>query len=190
MQTDLTLVMQDLYKSFTLTLDITVKQVVLDISTSASMVEEGYQFILSYHFALITTIMFCRQPFCSNTTNVNLCSHIWSICYLAQSVFDKNEIIAEPCLRKCPSGVNLSPMSVIRPERTPKNRYGFALNYGIPMGQSTPKTWFEWNLIDKWFVYFSTVFFFTVQAAHFVLNVPSHLSVRSAIVILAINDAA
>jgi hypothetical protein len=80
-----------------------------------------------------------RQPYCSNTTNVNLCSHIWSICYLAQSVFGSSEIIAEPCLRKCPSGVNLLPFGS-KPERKPKSRYGFALNYGIPMGQSTPKT--------------------------------------------------
>lgn len=88
--------------------------------------------------------IFRRQPFCTNTTNVNLCSHIWSVCYLAHSVFDKNEIIAEPCLRKCPSGVNLLP-TVVKPGRTSKSRYGFALNYGIPFGQFTPKTWFDWK---------------------------------------------
>ncbi|CRL03996.1 CLUMA_CG017114, isoform A, partial [Clunio marinus] len=80
-----------------------------------------------------------RQPYCSNTTNVNLCSHIWAICYLAQSVFDSSEMIAEPCLRKCPSGVNLVP-NTSKPGRIPKSRYGFALNYGIPMGHSTPKS--------------------------------------------------
>lgn len=90
----------------------------------------------------LSCITLHRQPFCSNTTNVNLCSHIWAVCYLANSVFDLNEIIAEPCLRKCPSGVNLLPTSP-KPERKPKNRYGFALNYGIPMGHSTPKTWLE-----------------------------------------------
>lgn len=26
----------------------------------------------------------CRQPYCLNTTNVNLCSHIWSVCYMGQ----------------------------------------------------------------------------------------------------------
>lgn len=99
---------------------------------------------------------FRRQPFCTNTTNVNLCSHIWSVCYLAHSVFDKNEIIAEPCLRKCPSGVNLLPAAA-KPERTPKSRYGFALNYGIPFGQFTPKTWFEWNFY--WQEVTFTIFF-------------------------------
>lgn len=112
--------------------------------------EEGANFLSIIYHAIID-LKFFRQPYCANTTNVNLCSHIWSICYLAQSVFDKNEIIAEPCLRKCPSGVNLQPAST-RPDRTPKSRYGFALNYGIPMGQSTPKTWFEWISNDEWFL--------------------------------------
>jgi hypothetical protein len=61
---------------------------------------------------------------------------------MAQSLFESNEIIAEPCLRKCPSGVNFNPTS--RPQhrrRIGKSyRYGYALNYGVPMGQSTPKT--------------------------------------------------
>ncbi|XP_070506808.1 phospholipase A1-like [Chironomus tepperi] len=79
-----------------------------------------------------------RQPYCASTTNSNLCSHIWSICYMAQSIFTNEENIAEPCLRKCPSGVNLNPST---PNRIGKSfRYGYALNYGIPMGQHTPKT--------------------------------------------------
>lgn len=89
-----------------------------------------------------------RQPYCSNTTNSNLCSHIWAICYMAQSLFSKSEVIAEPCLRKCPSGVNLQQSRPQQPlkqqnqlRRIGKSyRYGYALNYGIPMGQSTPKT--------------------------------------------------
>jgi hypothetical protein len=62
---------------------------------------------------------------------------------MAQSLFSDIEVIAEPCLRKCPSGVNLSPASRMPQyqRRTGKSyRYGYALNYGIPMGQSTPKT--------------------------------------------------
>lgn len=118
-------------------LDIMEKQDVSVISISASTGDEGAN-LLSIIHSIIIYMTFYRQPYCANTTNVNLCSHIWSICYLAQSVFDKNEIIAEPCLRKCPSGVNLQ-LASTKPERTPKSRYGFALNYGIPMGQSTPK---------------------------------------------------
>lgn len=87
-----------------------------------------------------------RQPYCANTTNANLCSHIWSICYMAQSLFINNEIIAEPCLRKCPSGVNLNQPTRAQLQRrigkSYRYRYGYALNYGIPIGQSTPKTWF------------------------------------------------
>lgn len=108
-------------------------------SIFVSMVVEGTKELSTHElFDLINEEKFCRQPFCANTTNANLCSHIWSVCYLAQSVFDSSEIIAEPCLRKCPSGVNLLPVPKV--ERTPKSRYGYALNYGIPMGQSTPKT--------------------------------------------------
>lgn len=85
-----------------------------------------------------------RQPYCVNTTNANLCSHIWAICYMAQSLFRNNEIIAEPCLRKCPSGVNLNQPTRGQLQRrigkSYRYRYGYALNYGIPIGQSTPKT--------------------------------------------------
>lgn len=107
------------------------------------MAEGVKNFSFSYRRSTVISFIF-RQPYCSNTTNVNLCSHIWSVCYLAQSVFD-SKVIAEPCLRKCPSGVNLYPAGS-KPERIPKkSRYGFALNYGIPMGQSTPKTWVEFK---------------------------------------------
>lgn len=130
--------MQDQSRLFIQTLDIMEKLVVLGTLTFALTEEGGKKWVIN-HPDLKSTCFIHRQPFCTNTTNVNLCSHIWSVCYLAHSVFDKNEIIAEPCLRKCPSGVNLLPAAT-KPGRTAKSRYGFALNYGIPFGQFTPKT--------------------------------------------------
>lgn len=64
--------------------------------------------------------------------DINLCSHIWSVCYLAQSIFIWQEPMAEPCHRKCPSGVILAPV------RQARKRFGFADGYAIPMGQRTP----------------------------------------------------
>ena len=122
-----------------------------------------------------------RQPYCGNTTNVNLCSHIWSICYLAQSIFESNEIIAEPCNRKCPSGVNLNQKPT---RRTSRNRYGFALNYGIPMGQSTPKKYVLEFLITKLFnikkctVVLLILLFFLVLLVRSVLKTRHHRSVQ------------
>lgn len=155
--------MREPFRSFTQTQDTTEKADELDILVNMNISERlnmsnfflfslkdfcvngGRRWVnFSIHFSSfnIQSSIF-RQPYCSNTTNVNLCSHIWSVCYLAQSVFD-SKVVAEPCLRKCPSGVNLYPVGA-KPERIPKkSRYGFALNYGVPMGQSTPKTWAEW----------------------------------------------
>ena len=135
----------------------------------------------------INLCAFIRQPYCANTTNTNLCSHIWSICYMAQSLFGKSEIIAEPCLRKCPSGVNLQPTRPQYQRRIGKSyRYGYALNYGIPMGQSTPKTWFA--LIIVVCVLISVLF--TVPLVRIASKAKKCLSVRELIMILAINDVA
>lgn len=37
-------------------------------------------------FSVLYSSYMCphRQPYCHNTTNVNLCSHIWSVCYMGQ----------------------------------------------------------------------------------------------------------
>lgn len=95
---------------------------------------------------------------------------------LAQSIFD-DRATAEPCIRKCPSGVILqSPtsnqMTKAEKRRTAKkSRYGFAVNYGIPMGQSTPKTWYEWQQCTEnfriWWMTVLCVFFlfFTLYSA-------------------------
>lgn len=63
-------------------------------------------------------------------TDPNLCSHIWSVCYLSQSIFDHSLMNAEPCTRRCPVG-----MRNLR-----NNRIQFRQNvgFGIPMGQHTP----------------------------------------------------
>ncbi|KAK0160642.1 hypothetical protein PV328_008029 [Microctonus aethiopoides] len=48
------------------------------------------------------------QPFCMNKTNEQLCSHVWVVCYMAQSIDGDEELIAEPCSRRCPSGPRIS----------------------------------------------------------------------------------
>ncbi|XP_055596648.1 phospholipase A1 member A-like [Uranotaenia lowii] len=72
-----------------------------------------------------------RQPYCGNSTNINLCSHIWAVCYLAQSIYEGMEPMAEPCHRRCPS-------NAVMPVRAGRGRFGYAVGYAIPMGQKTP----------------------------------------------------
>ncbi|XP_048480357.1 phospholipase A1 [Plutella xylostella] len=62
------------------------------------------------------------QPFCEDTLNEALCSHIWSICYQAESLFSPRS--AAPCGRRC---------SV----RVPPAR---AAALPVPLGQATPMT--------------------------------------------------
>lgn len=145
----------------------------------------------------ITTILsfpaHYRQPYCANTANANLCSHIWAICYMAQSLFSSNEIIAEPCLRKCPSGVNLNqptrPQLQRRIGKSYYERYGYALNYGIPMGQSTPKTWFALMRVCVCGLSFIFIYF-SVPLALIVWKIRESLFVRGMRTTLGIKDAA
>ncbi|XP_060803836.1 pancreatic lipase-related protein 2 [Amyelois transitella] len=62
------------------------------------------------------------QPFCEDTPNEALCSHIWSICYQAESLFRARA--ATPCGRRC---------SV----RVPPAR---AAVLPVPLGQPAPMT--------------------------------------------------
>ncbi|XP_049868055.1 pancreatic lipase-related protein 2-like [Pectinophora gossypiella] len=62
------------------------------------------------------------QPYCEDTPNEALCSHIWSICYQAESLFRARA--AAPCGRRC---------SV----RVPPAR---ASALPVPLGQSAPMT--------------------------------------------------
>lgn len=74
-------------------------------------------------------------PTTSILSDINLCSHIWSVCYLAQSIFEGMEPMAEPCNRRCPTNV------LIPPGRQGRGRFGYAIGYAIPMGQKTPMRW-------------------------------------------------
>ncbi|XP_023024635.1 phospholipase A1 VesT1.02 [Leptinotarsa decemlineata] len=63
------------------------------------------------------------QPYCENADiDVQLCSHVWAICYMAESLFPEIAKVAEPCSRRCPAGPR------------PVNRVGAP----VLMGQSTP----------------------------------------------------
>ncbi|CAG4972259.1 unnamed protein product [Parnassius apollo] len=62
------------------------------------------------------------QPFCENTPNEALCSHVWSICYQAESVFRARA--AAPCGRRC--SVHVPPAR--------------AAALPVPLGQPTPLT--------------------------------------------------
>lgn len=62
------------------------------------------------------------QPFCEDTPNEALCSHIWAICYQAESLFKSRT--ASPCGRRC---------SV----RVPPSR---ASALPVPLGQPAPLT--------------------------------------------------
>lgn len=45
------------------------------------------------------------QPFCEDSENSELCSHIWAVCFMAQSIDNGGaDMIAESCSRRCPSG--------------------------------------------------------------------------------------
>ncbi|XP_076250878.1 lipase member H-like [Rhynchophorus ferrugineus] len=66
------------------------------------------------------------QPYCENgEIDAQLCSHIWAVCYMAESLVPHMRKRAEPCSRRCPSG--------------PRPGLG---RIGIPvfMGQDTPLT--------------------------------------------------
>ncbi|KAL1117789.1 hypothetical protein AAG570_004104, partial [Ranatra chinensis] len=62
------------------------------------------------------------QPFCANTTNEALCSHIRSVCYLAESL--TRDRIAASCIRRCLSSQGTSHVTQSGPP--------------VPMGQHTP----------------------------------------------------
>ncbi|XP_024081420.1 phospholipase A1, partial [Cimex lectularius] len=65
------------------------------------------------------------QPFCANTTNEELCSHIRSVCYLAESLDPSRAKIGSPCLRRCLKGAR-------RPVWDRRN-------LPVPMGHNTPE---------------------------------------------------
>ena len=67
------------------------------------------------------------QPFCENRNNDQLCSHVWAVCYMAQSVDGGKELVAEPCSRRCPSGPRIAPRSgevMLMGQQTPAGSRG------------------------------------------------------------------
>ncbi|KAH0561714.1 phospholipase A1 member A [Cotesia glomerata] len=48
------------------------------------------------------------QPFCEDKQNHQLCSHVWVVCYMAQSIDGDRPLVAEPCSRRCPSGPRIT----------------------------------------------------------------------------------
>lgn len=49
------------------------------------------------------------QPFCENKPNYQLCSHVWVVCYMAESIDNGGQnSMAEPCTRRCPSGPRIA----------------------------------------------------------------------------------
>ena len=76
------------------------------------------------------------QPFCENSKNLELCSHVWAVCYMAQSINGEKPLIAEPCSRRCPSGPRIAPRpgeTLIMGHDTPSGSRGsFCLNMYDP----------------------------------------------------------
>ncbi|KAF6210818.1 hypothetical protein GE061_013929 [Apolygus lucorum] len=66
------------------------------------------------------------QPFCSNASHETLCSHIRSVCYLAESLDGSRAKVGQPCMRGCHSGS-------LRPAYSWDRR-----GLPMPLGHSTP----------------------------------------------------
>lgn len=69
----------------------------------------------------------------------NLCSHIWSVCYLAQSLFDDMQMHAEPCTRRCPAGLVVS--------RRARHQLKHTIGNAIPIGHTTPMKYVSINYL-------------------------------------------
>ncbi|XP_060527849.1 phospholipase A1 member A-like [Cylas formicarius] len=66
------------------------------------------------------------QPYCEGADiDAQLCSHVWAVCYMAESLMPSLRRKAEPCSRRCPSA-----------PRPGVNRVGIP----VLMGQGTPLT--------------------------------------------------
>ncbi|XP_015595731.1 phospholipase A1 member A-like [Cephus cinctus] len=67
------------------------------------------------------------QPFCENRSNSQLCSHVWVVCFMAHSIDGGNDMMAEPCSRRCPSGPRISSRAgevLIMGQHTPNGARG------------------------------------------------------------------
>ncbi|XP_025412103.1 phospholipase A1-like [Sipha flava] len=68
------------------------------------------------------------QPFCLNASDTELCSHVRSVCYLAESLDEGTARRAEPCTRRCLQGDQGSSSAVNSFGQTPY----------VVLGQHTP----------------------------------------------------
>lgn len=70
------------------------------------------------------------QPYCESRETpqkVELCSHLWVVCYMAHSVDGSSPLIAEPCSRRCPSGPRITPRAgevLVMGQHTPSEARG------------------------------------------------------------------
>lgn len=84
------------------------------------------------------------QPFCRDREMYQLCSHMWSVCYMAQSIDDGGaSLLAESCSRRCPSGPRIAARTgeyVTMGQHTPIDTKGsFCYNNADP--PYCPKHW-------------------------------------------------
>lgn len=85
------------------------------------------------------------QPFCSDREMYQLCSHVWSVCFMAQSVDDggTTSLIAESCSRRCPSGPRIAARAgeyVTMGQHTPANVRG-SFCFSNPDPPYCPRYW-------------------------------------------------
>ncbi|XP_072744224.1 phospholipase A1 [Anoplolepis gracilipes] len=68
------------------------------------------------------------QPFCQDREMFHLCSHVWSVCFMAQSIDNGGaSMMAESCSRRCPSGPRIAARAgeyVTMGQHTPANTRG------------------------------------------------------------------
>ncbi|KAK2579140.1 hypothetical protein KPH14_001310 [Odynerus spinipes] len=77
------------------------------------------------------------QPFCEGRPNYQLCSHVWVVCFMAQSIDNGGlSSMAEPCSRRCPSGPKIAQRAgvyVSMGQHTPDDARGsFCFNSRVP----------------------------------------------------------
>lgn len=95
-------------------------RIALELQVGCIALRLGFPIVL---FNSITSFSF---------TDENLCSHVWAVCYLAETLFNEASYEAEPCTRKCPAG------PVIGGLRRGRDYNRYAVGNLIPMGHRTP----------------------------------------------------
>lgn len=100
-------------------------------------------------FGRIGHVDFCvnggkMQPFCADKEKDQLCSHMWVVCFMAQSVDDGGaSLMAESCSRRCPAGPRIPGRAgeyVMMGQHTPVNSRG-SFCYSKPEPPYCPRYW-------------------------------------------------